>query len=175
MIKYFYGPVNAGKTEKAINEILKFHTNFAYIKVEKDENIFGELSTLFKNIIIGNAQFLSDEALLLICNWAKENFINVYFVGLVYNKNCERYSSHQTLMCVCDETEELEVKCECGQKAVYNICVNTNDEAMLHTSVVDTRLNYKAVCPLCYKALIAGAECQERLTLAQDAFIECYN
>lgn len=175
MIKYFFGPVNAGKTEKAINEVLKFHTNFAYIKAKKDEDVFAELSPLFNDIIIGNTQFIDDRTLLLICNWAKENFINVYFVGLVYNKNREPYSSHKTLMYICDEKEEIEVKCECGQKAIYNICVNTNDEAMLHTSVIDTRLNYKAVCPYCYSALIAGAECQERLTLAQDAFIECYN
>lgn len=174
MIKYFYGPVNAGKTKKAIDEVINSHANFAYIKAKKDENVVAELSPLFKDIVIGNAQFIDDKTLLLICNWAKENFINIYFIGLVYNKNREQYFSHNTLMCLADAKEEVEIKCECGQKAVYNICVNLENEAMLHTNVVDTRLNYKAVCPHCYNALMAGAECKERLILAQDSFIECY-
>lgn len=175
MIKYFYGPVNSGKAKKAIEEILPQNLNFAYFKATEKGEVSECLFPYFHDIVIGNAQFISEENILLICNWARESFINVYFIGLAYNKNTDKYPSHDVLLRLCDKSIEIEQKCDCGEKAIYNICINTDGDAMLYTENTDTKVMYKAVCPYCYNMLQSEAKEKENAALVRDAFIECYH
>lgn len=174
MIKYFYGPVNTGKAQKAIEEILPQNLNFAYFKATERGEVPECVFPYFHDIVIGNAQFISEENILLLCNWARESFINIYFVGLVYDKNTNEYLSHKALIRLSDENIEIEKKCDCGEKAIYNMCVNSNDEAELYTEDINTKARYKAVCPKCYKKLEDEAKSRESMTLAHDVFIECF-
>lgn len=174
MIAYIYGPVNSGKTKISINKILSEDAEFTYIKATETGTPPECVFPYFKNIVIGNAQFISEEHILSICNWAREANINIYFIGLVYDKNTNEYPSHKALFRLSDENIEIEKKCDCGEKAIYNMCVNSNDEAELYTEDINTKAKYKAVCPKCYKKLEDEAKSRESMTLAHDVFIECF-
>lgn len=175
MIKYYYGPVNSDKAHRAMTDILSSGSNFTYVKATENGYVPNSILSGLKDIIIANAHFLTEDYIKGICTWAEENNVNVYFIGLVFNKNKEKYPSHITLLKLADECLETEIKCNCGEKAIYNISIGTDGEAILHTDIRDTKVIYKAVCPYCYEKLQAEARLKDERMLAMDTFIECFN
>ena len=78
-----------------------------------------DLST-YDCIIVDEAQFLTKDQVLMLCDIVDEMNIPVICYGLRADFRCELFEGSQWLLAMADTIEEIKTVCWCGKKAIIN-------------------------------------------------------
>ena len=117
---------------------------FQNLKEELDKLSFGVL-------FVDEAQFLSREDVLILCDVCDTKNVDVICYGLKTDVNGELFEGSKHLLALADEFKEIESLCEiegCGCKSVAHIrYINgIRDESGTSVAIEQGDVTYKAVC-----------------------------
>lgn len=166
---FFYGAMNAGKTSMAICKAHEFKEHGKKVYIFLPDNVYspkiksrngleidtsGELlgdSGLYSVaddsvVIVDEAQFLSEEAIVKLKMLSINNNVLVFCFGLLTNFQIELFNGSKRLIEVADSIREIPSMCDCcDHKAQYNLRLSDEKE-----EIVLDRLKYKGLCAKCY-------------------------
>lgn len=165
---FYYGTMGAGKTSMAINKAYEFKERnkktYVYlpssipyeVKIESrnglsinvSNELLGDNHLQFiednSAIIIDEAQFLSDEAVVTLKDLSCFNNVMVFCFGLMSDFTGKMFEGTKRIIELADSIREVPCMCsKCEKKAQYNFRLDVNTEQML--------LDKSKYIPLCYK------------------------
>ncbi len=176
---FYYGTMNAGKTSLAICKAHEFQEHGKKVFVFLPDNVYNpkivsrnglEIETsgellgqcgldAVSNdsiVIIDEAQFLTEEAIVKLKMLSIKNNVLVFCFGLLTNFEMELFQGSKRLVEVCDSLREVPSMCDsCDRKAQYNFRLSDETE-----EIVLDKSKYKGLCAKCYFDLSKKREAQ---------------
>lgn len=172
---FFYSTMNAGKTalllqfnhnciKRNINTIiLTTNTTTKNIYIESriglkkialpityKTKIFDYIKKykyMIKNILIDEAQFLTNKQVYELSKIVDHLNINVYTYGLKTNFKMNLFEGSKYLLIFADKIIEIKTLCKCGKKAIANAKINQFGQKIIHGNIIN--LNKKIYIPVC--------------------------
>lgn len=137
-------------------------TDFCF---DKNTNLYEEISKNYKNVqcvLVDEAQFLTkkqvDDLMLITIN------LNIpvmcYGLRLNFRQEDGGFEGATRLLQIAHEIEEIKTICECGKKATLNArfldgkLVSDGPDVLIDDG--KTTIEYRAICPACYKKYLKG-------------------
>lgn len=166
---FFYGAMNAGKTSMAICKAHEFkeHGKKVYVflpdnvyspkiksrnglEIETSGELLGDCGLCSVDddsiVIIDEAQFLSEEAIVKLKKLSIDNNVLVFCFGLLTNFQIELFNGSKRLIEISDSIREIPSMCDCcDNKAQYNFRLSDEKE-----EIVLDRRKYRGMCARCY-------------------------
>lgn len=109
-------------------------------------------------VLIDEAQFLTRDQVYQLTEITDRLSIPVLAYGLRTDFRGELFPGSQFLLAWADELSELKTICHCGRKAIMNMRINTDGEAVVEGDqvLIGGNESYVATCRLHYKRREAG-------------------
>lgn len=159
----FYVAVLKPKIDKKGNDQIVSRDNSKYkvdFLVDKEENIYIEICKyLIENnldfLLIDEAQFLSSKQVDQLSDIVDILNINVFCYGLKADFKGELFEGSKRLIEISDNIIEMERKCSCGRKKIYNMRLENNIPVFdgKQIAIDGQEATYEAKCRNCYKKL----------------------
>lgn len=129
------------------------------IAFNESDNLYAITSSAQKNmdnlacVLIDEAQFLSREQVYQLTEITDQLSIPVLAYGLRTDFKGNLFSGSQHLLAWSDELIELKTICHCGRKAIMNMRINANGQAIKEGEqvLIGGNESYVATCRLHYK------------------------
>lgn len=132
---------------------------FEEVKAAKDEEAINCL-------LVDEAQFLNKAQVFQLARIADELRIPVLTYGLRTDFQANLFEGSQYLLGIADELKELKTVCFCGKKAIMNLRVDENGNAIKEgeQTVIGGNSSYIALCRKHHREMMQGG------TLPPEAF-----
>jgi len=117
-----------------------------------DNLIYTEGIDTLNTIFLDEAQFCTKKQIEELREIATNKNIEVYSYGLKTNFKGELFEGSNALLCLADKLIELSSLCKCGNKATFNMRINSEGFKLLSGIEIDcgSEDKYISVCHKCY-------------------------
>lgn len=121
-------------------------------------------------VLIDEAQFLTREQVYQLTEITDQMGIPVLAYGLRTDFKGELFPGSQFLLAWADELTELKTICHCGRKAIMNMRINEQGEAVVEGEqvLIGGNESYVATCRLHYKQREAGILAPTKIVFNKD-------